>query len=69
MLMNGHVRMVIDNLTLAGNLIFDVDETSLVPGQNYDIFPARYSVWRCRITVNGIKFPNTAGENIQMYDA
>ena len=38
LLMNGHVRMAIDNLSLAGNLVFDVDETSLVPGQNYEIF-------------------------------
>ena len=44
MLMNGHVRMAIDNLALAGNLVFDVDEASLVPGQNMDIFPARYFV-------------------------
>jgi hypothetical protein len=71
MLMNGHVRMAIDNLTLAGNLIFDVDETSLVPGQNYDIFPGKIFRRQSGVTgtaVNGIKFPNTAGENIQMYD-
>ena len=41
MLMNGHVRMAIDNLALAGNLVFDVDEASLVPGQNMDIFPGK----------------------------
>ena len=35
LLMNGHVRMAIDNLALAGNVVFDVDEASLVPGQNY----------------------------------
>ena len=32
MVMNGHARMAIDNLALAGNLVFDVDETMLVPG-------------------------------------
>ncbi len=71
MLMNGHVRMAIDNLSLAGNLVFDVDETSLVPGQNYDIFPGKVFRRQSGVTgtaVNGIKFPNTAGENIQMYD-
>ena len=71
MLMNGHVRMAIDNLTLAGNLVFDIDETSLVPGQNYDIFPGKIFRRQSGVTgtaVNGIKFPNTAGENIQMYD-
>ena len=71
MLMNGHVRMAIDNLSLAGNMVFDVDETSLVPGQNYDIFPGkifRRQSGETGTAVNGIKFPNTAGENIQMYD-
>ena len=34
-LMNGHVRMAIDNLALAGNLVFDVDEASLVPGTEH----------------------------------
>ena len=71
MLMNGHVRMAIDNLTLAGNLVFDIDETSLVPGQNYDIFPGKIFRRQSGVTgtaVNGIKFPSTAGENIQMYD-
>ena len=71
MLMNGHVRMANDNLSLAGNMVFDVDETSLVPGQNYDIFPGKIFRRQSGVTgtaVNGIKFPNTAGENIQMYD-
>jgi len=71
MLMNGHVRMAIDNLSLAGNMVFDVDETSLVPGQNYDIFPGKIFRRQSGVTgtaINGIKFPNTAGENIQMYD-
>ena len=71
MLMNGHVRMAIDNLSLAGNLVFDVDETSLVPGQNYEIFPGKVFRRQSGVTgtaVNAIKFPNTAGENVQMYD-
>ena len=71
LLMNGHVRMAIDNLSLAGNLVFDVDETSLVPGQNYEIFPGKVFRRQSGVTgtaINGIKFPNTAGENIQMYD-
>ena len=38
LLMNGHVRMAIDNLALAGNLVFDVDEASLVPGQIWIYF-------------------------------
>lgn len=70
MLMNGHVRMAIDNLALAGNLVFDVDEASLVPGQNFDIFPGKVFRRQSGVTgtaINAQKFPNTAPENIQMY--
>ncbi len=71
LLMNGHIRMAIDNLALAGNLVFDIDETQLVPGQSMDIFPGKIFRRQSGVTgtaVNGIKFPNTAGENVQMYD-
>ncbi len=70
LLMNGHVRMAIDNLALAGNLVFDVDEASLVPGQNMDIFPGKIFRRQSGVTgtaINGLKLPNTAPENIQMY--
>lgn len=70
LLMNGHIRMAIDNLALAGNLVFDVDEASLVPGQNFDIFPGKVFRRQSGVTgtaINGLKFPNTAPENIQMY--
>ena len=70
LLMNGHMRMAIDNLALAGNLVFDVDEASLVPGQNMDIFPGKIFRRQSGVSgtaINGLKFPNTAPENIQMY--
>jgi hypothetical protein len=70
LLINGHMRMAIDNLALAGNLVFDVDETQLVPGQNMEIFPGkifRRQSGQSGAAVNGIKFPNTAPENLQMY--
>ena len=70
LLMNGHVRMAIDNLALAGNLVFDVDEASLVPGQNMDVFPGKIFRRQSGVTgtaINGLKFPNTAPENLQMY--
>ncbi len=60
MLMNGHVRMAIDNLALAGNLVFDVDEASLVPGQNMDIFPGKIFRRQSGVSgtaINGLKFP------------
>ena len=72
LLINGHVRMAIDNLALSGNVVFDVDEASLVPGQNYDIFPGKVFRRQSGVTgtaINAIKFPNTSAENIQMYQA
>ena len=41
-LMNGHYRMAIDNLALAGNLVADVDEASLVRTK-HGYIPVRYS--------------------------
>ena len=71
MLMNGHIRMAIDNLALAGNLVFDIDETQLVPGQTMDVYPGKIFRRQSGVTgtaVNGIKFPSTAVENLQMFD-
>ena len=69
--MNGHARMAIDNLALAGNLVFDVDETMLVPGQDMKVFPGkifRRQSGQTGQAIHGVKFPNTAGENLQMFD-
>lgn len=68
-LMNGFMRMAVDNLALAGNMVFDVDESALAPGQNMEIAPGQ--IFR-RVAgspgqaVYGIKFPSTANENLQM---
>ena len=69
--MNGHARMAIDNLALAGNLVFDVDETMLVPGQDMSVFPGK--IFRRQSgqpgqALHGVKFPNTAPENMMMFD-
>ena len=69
--MNGHARMAIDNLALSGNLIFDVDETMLVPGQDMKVFPGK--IFRRQSgqpgqAVHGLKFPSTTNENMMMFD-
>ena len=70
-IMNGHARMAIDNLALAGNLVFDIDETMLVPGQDMKVFPGK--IFRRQSgqpgqALHGVKFPNTANENLMMFD-
>jgi len=70
-IMNGHARMAIDNLALAGSLVFDVDESALVGGQSMDIYPGK--VFRRQAgmpgqAIHGLKFPNTSQENMMMFD-
>jgi len=70
-IMNGHARMAIDNLALAGSLVFDVDESALVGGQNMEVYPGK--VFRRQAgmpgqSIYGLKFPNTAPENMMMFD-
>ena len=40
-IMNGHARMAVDNLAMAGSLVFDVDESALVGGQSMEIYPGK----------------------------
>jgi hypothetical protein len=59
------------NATLSGNLILEVDETNLVPGQDMSIYPGK--VFRRQggapgQAIFGTKFPNVAQENMQLFD-
>ena len=70
-LMNGFMRMAIDNAALSGNLIIEVDETNLTPGQDLSVYPGK--VFRRQggapgQAIFGTKFPNVAGENMQLFD-
>ncbi len=69
--MNGHARMAIDNLALSGSLVFDVDESALVGGQNMEIYPGkvfRRQAGQAGQSIYGMKFPNTSQENLMMFD-
>ena len=70
-IMNGHARMAIDNLALSGSVVFDVDETALVSGQSMEIYPGKVFRRQAGVpgtAINGLKFPNTTIENMQMFD-
>ena len=70
-MMNGHARMAVDNLAISGNMVFDIDETSLVPGQPFEIYPGKVFRRQSGATgqaVFGIKFPNTTQPNMEMFD-
>ena len=40
-LMNGFMRMAVDNAALSGNMLIEVDETNLVPGQDLSVYPGK----------------------------
>ena len=70
-LMNGFMRMAVDNAVLSGNLVFEIDETNLTPGQDMAVFPGK--VFRRQggapgQAIFGTKFPNVSNENLQLFD-
>ena len=70
-LMNGFMRMAVDNAVLSGNLVFEIDETNLVPGQDLQVYPGK--VFRRQggapgQALFGTKYPNVSTENMMMFD-
>jgi hypothetical protein len=70
-LMNGFMRMAVDNAALSGNMLIEIDETNLVPGQDLSVYPGK--VFRRQggapgQAIFGTKFPNVSNENMQMFD-
>jgi hypothetical protein len=70
-LMNGFMRMAVDNAVLSGNLLIEIDETNLVPGQDLSVYPGK--VFRRQggapgQAIFGTKFPNVSNENMQLFD-
>lgn len=70
-LMNGFMRLAVDNAALSGNLLIELDETNLVPGQDLEVYPGK--VFRRQggapgQAIFGTKFPNVSNENMQMFD-
>jgi len=71
LLMNGFMRMAVDNSALSGNLLIEVDETNLVPGQDMSVYPGK--VFRRQAgapgqAIFGTKFPNVSQELLMMFD-
>ena len=70
-LMNGFMRMAVDNAVLSGNLLIEVDETNLVPGQDMSVYPGK--IFRRQSgapgqAIFGTKFPNVSNENMMLFD-
>jgi hypothetical protein len=72
MLMNGFMRLAVDNAVLSGSVMLEVDESVMSPGQDYSIETSkifRKSQTTQQAAVRPIQIPNTAQANMQMFDA
>ena len=71
LLLNGTFRMAVDNAALSGNLLIEIDETSLIPGQDLSVYPGkifRRQAGQIGAAIHGTKFPNVSNELLQMFD-
>lgn len=70
-LMNGFMRLAIDNAVLSGNIILEIDETNMVPGQSMEVYPGK--IFRRQGGAPGqaifaTQYPNVSQQNMQMFD-
>lgn len=71
LLMNGTMRMAIDNAVLSGNVIFEINEDALVPGQDKSIYPGRIFYKQGlgdKKAIESVKYDNTTQENMMLFD-
>jgi hypothetical protein len=71
LIMNGFMRLAIDNASLSSNIILEVDETNMVPGQDFTLYPGK--IFRRQAGAPGqavfaTKFPNVTQECMLLFD-
>lgn len=70
-LMNGFMRMAVDNAALSGNLVFEIDESNLTPGQDLKVYPGKVFKRQSGApgqAIFGTEFPNVAQQNLMLFD-
>lgn len=70
LLMNGFMRMAVDNGAKANNLILEINENNLVPGQNMELHPGKIFRTQGQLgqSIHSIKFDNHMNENFMAFD-
>lgn len=71
LLMNGFMRMAVDNAALSGNLIFEVDKSNLEAGQDLKLYPGKVFVRQEGApgqAIFGTQVPNVAQQNLMLFD-
>lgn len=71
LLMNGFIRLAVDNAVLSSNLMLEVNEDYLTPGQDMTVRPGK--IWRRSggapgQAIFGTTFPNISQEIFMMFD-
>lgn len=70
-LMNGFMRMAVDNAILSGSLVFEIDENNLTPGQDLKIYPGKVFKRQGGAPGQAIfatQFPNVSQQNMMLFD-
>lgn len=70
-LMNTSIRMGVDNLKLSGNVMLEIDETLMQPGQQFEVHAGKIYYKEGGVpgtAINAINIPNTSQQNLMMYD-
>lgn len=70
-LMNGFMRMAVDNAALSGNVIFEVDKSGLEAGQDMELYPGK--IWIREDGAPGQAvfahtIPNVSQQNLMLFD-
>ena len=71
LLMNGFMRLAVDNAALSSNVIFEVNEDLLVPGQSMELYPGkvfRRSGGQPGLAVSSNKIDNVTQEALMLFD-
>jgi len=70
LLMNGVMRMAVDNLALSGNVILEVNEGNMVSGQDMKLFPGKVFKTQGQLgqAVRSIDIKNVTQELMAVYD-
>jgi len=71
LIMNGFMRLAVDNAALSGNIIFEVDEGMLAPGQDMKLYPGKTFVRQSGPPGQAIfshKIQNVTQECLMMFD-
>lgn len=70
--MNGFFRMAIDNAALSSNVIFEINESLLAPGQSFELYPGKIfktdNIGNNQKAINVNKIDNVTQETLLIFD-